>query len=253
MLMQVFLFARCHGASRLLAVMFRFALIAFLSAALCPTLVGQMHGVRGSGNPGRISTGARHTPVVPRSGGVPFRSFVRRTVVVQRFPFHHHRHFNFFFANACLTDPFFDPFFCRRFLLRNSAFFAEPVFLPYPIYADTSYGASEESVPAEQYQQSELSGRIDRLTDEVEQLREEQESAKNQQRALNEQKQATEPNPPTRTLVFRDGHRGEIQNYAVVGDTLWALTAENARKIPMSDLDMSATKKANEDQGLQFP
>jgi hypothetical protein len=62
-----------------------------------------------------------------------------------------------------------------------------------------------------------------------------------------------EPNPPVRILVFRDGHRSEIMNYAVVGDTLWALTEEHARKIPISDLDMSATKKANEDQGLQFP
>jgi len=174
-------------------------------------------------------------------------------VVVQRFPFHHRRHFNSFFANACFTDPLFDPFFCRRFFLRNSVFFAEPVFLPYPIYADASYGAPEESLRAEQHQQSELIGTIDRLADELERLREEQESAKNQQQAVNKHGQAMEPNPPTRILVFRDGHRCEIQNYAVVGDTLWALTEEHARKIPMPDLDMSATKKANEDQGLEFP
>jgi len=173
--------------------------------------------------------------------------------MVRRFPFHRRRHFNPFFANACFTNPFFAPFFCRQFFLGNSAFLAEPVFLPYPIYDDTSFEAPEESIPAEQYQQSELSGRIDQLTDEVERLRGEQESAKNQQQSLNEHKQAIEPNTPRRILVFRDGRHSEIQNYAVVGDTLWVLTEQHARKIPMSDLDMSATKKANEDQGLEFP
>lgn len=74
-------------------------------------------------------------------------------------------------------------------------------------------------------------------------MREEQESAKNQQQAaLNEPKQAMKPNPPTRILVFRDGHRSEIMNYAVLRDTLWAVTEEHARKIPISDLDMSELK-----------
>lgn len=254
MLPQVFLFARCCGTPRFLGHTFRYTVIFVLSTALCQPLTGQMRGMRGSGSPGRINRMAPlrgHVPIVHRSSGVPFRSFSRRTVVARRFPFHQ-RHSNFFFANACLNDPFFDPFLCRRFLLRNSAFFVEPVFLPYPIYADASYEAPEQSGP-EQYQQSELTGTINRLTDEVEQLREEQESAKNQQQAPNELKQVMEPNPPVRILVFRDGHRSEIMNYAVVGDTLWALTEEHARKIPISDLDMSATKKANEDQGLQFP
>jgi hypothetical protein len=255
MLPQVFLFARCYGAPRFLDLTFRYTAIVVLSATLCPHLIGQTHGMRGSGTAGRINRMAPlrgNLPVVPGSSGVRFRSVGQRNVVVRRFSSHHGRRFNFFFANACLNKPFFDPFFCRQFLLRNSVFFAEPVYVPYPIYADASYEAPEESGP-EQYQQSELTATINRLTDEVEQLREEQKSEKDQQQAPLEHKQAMELNPPTRILVFRDGHHGEITNYAVVGGTLWALTADYARKIPISDLDMSATKKANEDQGLEFP
>src|SRR5579863_4499094 len=63
---------------------------------------------------------------------------------------------------------------------------------------ETSYVASEKSVQTKEYQKSELSGRMDRLTYEVEQLREEQESAKNQQQVVNQENQATETNPATR-------------------------------------------------------
>jgi hypothetical protein len=190
----------------------------------------------------RPQLAARRTVVIASHG---------RFFVVRRFPFRHHGHFNFFLANACFNDPFFDPFLCRRFFFPNSLFLAQPLLVPYPIYADTAYSEPEQYVPTEQYQQPDLSGRIDRLTDEVERLREEQESAKNQQ-LTSQGKQAVEATPP-RILVFRDGHRSEIQNYAVVGDTLWDLTEEHARKIPMSDLDLSASKKANADQGLDFP
>jgi len=58
---------------------------------------------------------------------------------------------------------------------------------------------------------------------------------------------------PSRILVFRNGQREEIQNYALVGDTLWILTAQRARKVQVSDLDMETTKKANGERGLEFP
>ena len=53
-------------------------------------------------------------------------------------------------------------------------------------------------------------------------------------------------------LVFRDGHRNQIQNYAVVGQTLWVFTEQRAQKIPISDLDLEATKKMNADRSVEF-
>jgi hypothetical protein len=61
----------------------------------------------------------------------------------------------------------------------------------------------------------------------------------------------TAPSPPT-TLVFRDQHKQEIQNYAIIGNTLWNFSAGRTEKIPLSDLDIPATTKANDDRGVNF-
>lgn len=53
-------------------------------------------------------------------------------------------------------------------------------------------------------------------------------------------------------LVFRDGHRLEVQNYAIVGDTLYDFTPGHLRKVPLSQLDLTATVKANDDRGVDF-
>ena len=57
--------------------------------------------------------------------------------------------------------------------------------------------------------------------------------------------------PPT-VLVFRDQHKEEIHNYAIVGQTLWNFSPQRTEKIPLSDLDLSATSKANQDRGVDF-
>ena len=63
--------------------------------------------------------------------------------------------------------------------------------------------------------------------------------------------QPQEPVPAT-VLVFRDRRQQEVQNYAIVGQTLWAFSVGRTQKIPISDLDISATEKANNDRGLTF-
>lgn len=77
----------------------------------------------------------------------------------------------------------------------------------------------------------------------------------------NEQTQAlAEPNPPDpapaaqpkTVLVFKDGHQLEIENYAIVGDTLYDLTGGGRHKVALSDLDLDATTKANDDRGIDF-
>lgn len=57
--------------------------------------------------------------------------------------------------------------------------------------------------------------------------------------------------PPT-ILVFRDQHKQEIQNYAIVGQTLWSFAPQRTQKIPLADLDLVATAKVNDDRGVTF-
>jgi len=65
------------------------------------------------------------------------------------------------------------------------------------------------------------------------------------------------PEPPT-ILVFKDGHKIEIGNYAIVGETLYNMSGSTgvpgrrAFKIALADLDLDATTKANEERGLEF-
>ncbi|MFZ0774412.1 MAG: hypothetical protein WCA49_21775 [Candidatus Sulfotelmatobacter sp.] len=59
------------------------------------------------------------------------------------------------------------------------------------------------------------------------------------------------PQPPT-TLVFKDGHQLEVDNYAIVSQTLYDLTPGHPRKIALADLDLAATEKQNDDRGVTF-
>lgn len=66
-----------------------------------------------------------------------------------------------------------------------------------------------------------------------------------------EEQQTTATALPT-VLVFRDRHQEEIRNYAIVGQTLWNFSSQRTRRISLTDLDLEATMKANEDRGLTF-
>jgi hypothetical protein len=63
--------------------------------------------------------------------------------------------------------------------------------------------------------------------------------------------QPQEPAPAT-VLVFLDQHKEEVSNYAIVGQTLWSYAVPRTKKIPLADLDMAATEKANDDRGVTF-
>ena len=65
--------------------------------------------------------------------------------------------------------------------------------------------------------------------------------------------EATTPEPlePT-TLVFKDGHKLEVGNYAIIGQTLFDMTPGHVRKVPLSDLDLEATRRINDEHGVAF-
>jgi hypothetical protein len=58
-------------------------------------------------------------------------------------------------------------------------------------------------------------------------------------------------------LVFRDGHREEIEKYLIQGDVVYASgdywsTGSWTKKISISELDVPATLKLNEERGGKF-
>src|SRR5208282_5098669 len=62
------------------------------------------------------------------------------------------------------------------------------------------------------------------------------------------------PEPPQipTLLIFKDGRKVELENYAIVGDTLFDLTPGHTRKVAVADLDLDSTRKQNDDRGVSF-
>jgi hypothetical protein len=58
------------------------------------------------------------------------------------------------------------------------------------------------------------------------------------------------PIDPT-VLVFRDGHHQEVTNYAIMGQTVYVFD-NRTQKIALTDLDVAATIKLNDDRGVDF-
>jgi hypothetical protein len=65
---------------------------------------------------------------------------------------------------------------------------------------------------------------------------------------------ASDPEPagPPTLLVFKDGHKVEVSNYAIVGTTLFDLTPGHPRHIAVADIDLEATRKENDEHGIIF-
>lgn len=81
-------------------------------------------------------------------------------------------------------------------------------------------------------------------------LREEREVSQ----ALPTKPEAEKNSEPRESAVlgFRDKHIQEVQNYAIVGSTLWILNEQRAIKVPLSSLDIDATTKLNDERGIDF-
>jgi len=153
------------------------------------------------------------------------------------------------------------PFFPSRFVRRRVFYPAPLAYSVYPSYAYSypgtydysAYSSTNSYYPDIYYEQNRVraeqdrsvSRELDRLSDEVAQLRAERESAKAAPERPAQQQRST-------MLVFRDRHLEEVQNYAVVGQTLWTFSEQRARKVPLNDLDVAATTKLNDERGVEF-
>ena len=144
------------------------------------------------------------------------------------------------------------PFFRSR--LPRRRFFVQPWFAPTfwypPFYSPWSDSQPAEEAPAPPPEQNDaLANQVERLTDEVERLREER--AESRPPAAAPQSPVDEKAAPA-VLVYRDGHQDEAQNYAVLGQTLWVFGERATRRIALADLDLEATKRLNDERGVEF-
>jgi hypothetical protein len=169
--------------------------------------------------------------------------------------------------NRCFSDAFFDPYYCTRRPTGFGSFGAFGAFGAYPYYSlpviwDSS-GQDYSDMAAQQMAQqtaqasaqaSDLTAQIEQLREELRQMREQQSpasAAAPQAPAPRDEARVETPPTPT-TLVFRDGRRSEVENYAIVGNTLWVFNDQRRKKIPLAQLDLKATEQVNEDRGVDF-
>ncbi len=130
--------------------------------------------------------------------------------------------------------------------------FADPAYSPYvgSVYSEPAYVPQAAPAPAVNQREVDLAYQVGRLSEEIQQLRQQQ----NVRSSPPPQTQAATERPRIPTvLVFRDGQRKEIQNYAIVGQTLWVFDEKAADKISIADLDLDATQNENRGRGVRFP
>jgi len=150
------------------------------------------------------------------------------------------RHRGFFFNNGCGWGGAWSPW-C------NAGYYGGYYDPWWWDSSASSYDSNEDE------NEAAVAGQVDALNAEVQRLREERdahEGAAPTQPAPRTQA-VSEASPPT-VLVFRDQHKEEIQNYAIVGSTLWKFTPPRTQKIPLAALDLPATTKLNDERGVEF-
>ena len=232
---------------------------AFLIVLSAPVFAQRgMHGYSGGrvamGGPARM--GFARGPQMRPSFATP-----RTTFVPQRRGTIGFSHIN---GGPSFTSPRFGNRFDHRFNHHHAFFFGVPYYSAYwPAYygdyvSPYSFGSYAYDSSANTNYYTDLSGRVGELDAEVGELRNENDSLRS---ALDEQHRPaalvappspSAPSEPATVLVFRDGHRTEVQNYAIVGSTIWLLSSTRADKVPLSALDVDQTVKANEERGLTF-
>lgn len=153
--------------------------------------------------------------------------------------------------NSCLLNPSYagSPY-CRQFYPGGPGYGVEPV---YPYWMPSTGYQSEESAPPapEPEPDPQLAAQVGTLATEVELMREDQ-ARRDFQGAPAEPYGAAGEKPPTTLLVYRDGRQVEVQDYAILGKTLWVFSNQTARQVPLADLDLGATERLNGDRGVEF-
>jgi hypothetical protein len=135
-------------------------------------------------------------------------------------------------------------------------FFA-PYYYPSFGYGDSSYATNQYNAPpppdsgVQNMTRAEgaLSEQIRILSDRIDQLK------NAEHREVSPEDEGVEQTIPQLpiTLVLRNGQQIQVQNYAVMDHIFWDFTRQPARRIPVSSIDISASTKATEATGAEFP
>lgn len=167
----------------------------------------------------------------------------------------------YFPGAPCLSNPAYSgSLFCRQYFPRGRARFGGQYF-PALIYSGADYQSepavaeSSAGAPAEE---DPVVVQIANLTEEVRQLKNSGEDRQNSRPEVQAPAPTAAPaeapieKPISAVLVYRDGRKIEVDNYALRGQTLWVFLSQSMRKIPLSDLDLAQTRKLNEDRGVDI-
>src|SRR5579864_1648968 len=212
---------------------------------------GAPGGMAVRGGPGFHGTGRGFAPGFASRGFAPRRFTAFRGERFRRFDgdfdfddgFGFRHHHNRFFFNAGFGYAYY-PY--------AYAYPAYPAYADYDAYAPRSYAYSDTagtSAVSDAYAQGALQQQIADLQSEVHEMRSE---LHEQRPAPSAPRPTTAAEAPPVTLVYRDGRRVEASNYAIAGNTFWIVSERTARKVAMSDLDLAATKRVNEQNGVEL-
>jgi hypothetical protein len=162
----------------------------------------------------------------------------------------------FIFTGGCIYGPFYSGFPCRRFFFGGGFVLGyAPLYADYSYYPDYDYPPPPPPVAANSNNNnddSDLNNEVNRLSGEVEQLRSDQQNRQQYDQRPTEPRASNAEPAAVAILVFRDGRKISVPNYVITGQTIWILNDRTAHKIPMADLDIAATQRANEANGVDF-
>ena len=236
------------------SVVFVAVILTVLPATLSAQRAGARAGVTVTHAPAAVSVArapaasfTAHTPAaVPafRGSGVqahpgvhigvePYRRFTRPIVVAPLY-------YGAYYA------PYYSPYYSSYWPSTYAATVSPMETYSEPLYPEPAYTAPAE--PAADAS-SDLAYQVGQLSAEVAALRAERAAQPAQPQA---QTGSTSHAVFQTVLVYKDGHRQEIQNYAVVGQTLWIFDEHSSTKISLADLDLTATQNENRLHGMRF-
>ena len=132
---------------------------------------------------------------------------------------------------------------------------AAPFYYSYGDYGNSIFDTPPEEPPVSNdadVMTNLLGEQIQRLSAQVEQLRNEQRQAAPAPAAPVEAPQDAPPIVPI-TVVLRNGQQLHVSSYAVMNKVFWDFSQQPARRIPIANIDVAASKKATEAAGAEFP
>jgi hypothetical protein len=227
--------------------------VAFLAVPLFAQMHGGSRGGASMGHGGFSSSGFRGGAGISAAPhfGTSFGTGIRQPSFHSgpsfggfRRPGFGRRHFGNRFFGGTISPGFFGYYGYPAYY--GGDFYSAADYSPSYDYYGSSYYAAKNDIAQQQQD-------IDRLEDEVARLRGQRESGEREARDAPKPQAESRAVVSTPTLlIFRDKHTQEVENYAIVGGTLWIFSEQRSTKLPLSWLDLEATTKANEDRGVDF-